>query len=174
MANSYFVVVQLPNRVWIFGTPWTAAHQASLSLTISWSLPKFMSIESVMPSNHLILCLRLLLLPSIFPSNKVFSSESALAIRWPSASVLPKSIQGWFPLGLTGWSPCFPWNSQESSSSPQFKNVNSLVLRLLYGPTVTSAHDCWKGCSLDHLHLVKLTFFWWKHFKPFLFISFDD
>ena len=79
-------------------------------------------------------------------SFRSFSNESAFCIRLPSvsASVLPKSIQGWFPLGLIGWSPCFPRNSQESSSSSQFKNVNSLVLSLLYGPTVTSVHDCWK------------------------------
>ena len=66
-----------------FVSPWTAAHQASLSITNSWSLLKLMSIESVMPSNHLILCHPLLLLPSIFPSIRVFSSESALHIRWP-------------------------------------------------------------------------------------------
>ena len=64
-------------------TPWTAARQASLSITNSWSLPKLMSIESVMPSNHLILYCPLLLLPSIFPSIRVFSNESALCIRWP-------------------------------------------------------------------------------------------
>ena len=66
-----------------FATPWTAACQASLSITNSWSLPKLMSIESVMPSNHLILCHPLLLLPSIFPNIRVFSNESALHIRWP-------------------------------------------------------------------------------------------
>ena len=64
-------------------TPWTAALQASLSLTISWSLPKFMSIESMIPCNHLILCCPLVLLPSVFPRTRVFSSESALPIRWP-------------------------------------------------------------------------------------------
>ena len=64
-------------------TPWTAAHQASLSITNSWNLPKLMSIELIMPSNHLILCRPLLLLPSIFPSARVFSNESALHIRWP-------------------------------------------------------------------------------------------
>ena len=67
----------------VFETPWTAAHQASLSFTISWNLFKLMSIESVMPSNHLILSCPLLLLPSIFPSIKVFSNESVLLIRWP-------------------------------------------------------------------------------------------
>ena len=76
------VVVQLPSSVLLFATPWTAAHQASLSVTISRSLPRFISIESVMPSNHLILSLPLLL-SSIFPSIRVFSNESALHIWWP-------------------------------------------------------------------------------------------
>ena len=77
------VSVQLLSRVWFFVNPWTAAHQASLSFTISQSLLKLMSIESVMPSNHLILCRPLLLLPSIFPSIRVFSNVLALHIRWP-------------------------------------------------------------------------------------------
>ena len=91
-------------------TPWTAARQASLSFTISWSLLKLMSIESVMPFNHLILCRPLLFLPSIFPSIRVFSNESALCIRWPKSwnfsftSVLSMNIQDQFPLGLTGLS----------------------------------------------------------------------
>ena len=76
-------VVQSLNCVWLFATPWTAAHQGSLSFTISQSLLKLMSTESVMPSNHLILCRPLLLLPSIFSSIRVFSNESALHIRWP-------------------------------------------------------------------------------------------
>ena len=75
--------VQSLSRVWLFATPWTAACQASLSLTNSRNLPKLISIESVMPSNHLIPCHSLLLLPSIFPSIKIFSNESALRIRWP-------------------------------------------------------------------------------------------
>ena len=103
------LVAQTPSHLWLFVTPRTAAHQASLSLTISWSLPKFMSIKSVMPSNHLILC-PLLLLPSIFPSIRVFSDELALHFASGgqsigasvSVSVLPMSIQGWFPLRLTG------------------------------------------------------------------------
>ena len=77
------VVGHLLSHVWLFVTPWTAAWQASLSITNSWSLLKLMSIESVMPSNHLILCHPLLLLPSIFPSIRVFSNESVLHIRWP-------------------------------------------------------------------------------------------
>ena len=75
--------VQVLSRVQLFATPWTAASQASLSITNSWSLLKLMSIVSVMPSNHLILCCPLLLLPSIFPSIRVFSNESILHIRWP-------------------------------------------------------------------------------------------
>ena len=78
-----FSLVQSLSRVWLFMTPWTAARQASLSFTIFRSLLKLMSIDSVMPSNHVILCCPLLLLPSIFPSIRVFSSESALCIRWP-------------------------------------------------------------------------------------------
>ena len=75
--------VQLLSRVWLFATPWSAAQQGSLSITNSWSLPKLTSIELVMPSNHLILCRPLLLLPSIFPRIRVFSNESVLRIRWP-------------------------------------------------------------------------------------------
>ena len=75
--------VQLLSRVRLCATPWTAACQASLSITNSWSLPKLMCIKSVMPSSHLILCRPLLLLPSIFPNIRIFSNESALCIRWP-------------------------------------------------------------------------------------------
>ena len=81
--RSLFVVVQLLSHVWLFTTPWTAAHQASLSITHSQSLLKFTSIEWVMPPKHLILCHPLLLPPSIFPSIRIFSNESALHIRWP-------------------------------------------------------------------------------------------
>ena len=81
--TSFLVVVQSLSHIQLFEIPWTEAGQASLSLTISWSLLKLMSIESVMPSNHLILCHPLLLLPSIFPSIRVFPSESVLCIRWP-------------------------------------------------------------------------------------------
>ena len=102
-----FNSVQSLSSVWLFATPWTAACQAFLSIANSQNLLKLMSIESVMPSNHLILY-HPVLLPSIFPSIRVFSSVSALPIRWPeywssvSASILPVSIQGWFPFGLTG------------------------------------------------------------------------
>ena len=104
-----FSSVQSLSRVLLFATPWTTARQASLSITSSQSLPKLMSVESVMPSNHLILCRPLLLPPSIFSNIRVFSNESVLCIRWPkfgvsvSASVLPMNIQDLFPLRLTGW-----------------------------------------------------------------------
>ena len=92
--------------VWLFVTPWTAVRQASLSISNFRSLLKLMPIESVMPSNHLILCHPLLLLPSIFPSVRVFSNESSggqsIGVS-ASTSVLPMNIQEWFPLGWTGW-----------------------------------------------------------------------
>ena len=81
--SLFLVFVQSLSLVQPFAAPWTAARQASLSSTISWSLPKLMSVESVMPSNHLILCHPLLLLPFVFPSIRIFSNESALHIRWP-------------------------------------------------------------------------------------------
>ena len=105
--NTYSV--HLLRCVRLFATSWTTAWQASLSITNSQSLPKRMSIESVMPSNHLILCCPLLLLPSILLSNRFFSNKSALCIRWPgigvsaSISVLPMNTQDWSPLGWTGW-----------------------------------------------------------------------
>ena len=92
--GSGFSWVQLLSRVQLFASPWTTAHQTSLSIINSRSLPKLMSIESVMPSNYLILCRPLLLLPSIFPSIRVFSNESALHIRWPkywSFSISPSN-----------------------------------------------------------------------------------
>ena len=97
-------VFQPLSCVWLFATPWTAACQASLSFTVSWSLLKLMSIELMMPSNCLILCPPIPLLSSVFPSIRVFSNESAVCIRWSkywtSASVLPVSIQGWGSTGL--------------------------------------------------------------------------
>ena len=97
------------SNVQLFATPWIAAHQASLSITNYRSLPKLVSIESVMPSNNLILCFPLLLSPSIFPSIRVFSNESTFCMRWPkywsfSFSIIPsKEPQDWSPLEWTGW-----------------------------------------------------------------------
>ena len=128
-----------------FQTVWTVACQAPLSFNISWSLLELMSIESVMPSNYLILC-HPLLLPSVFPSIRVFFNESALWITWPkywSCSISPSNEHSrlisfsidWFHLRV---------DSQESSPTPQFKSINSSVLSLLYGPTLMSIHDHWK------------------------------
>ena len=134
LFNDVFLVllfiVQILSRVWLFEIPWIAARQSSLSFTMSRSLLKLMSVESMMPPNRLVLCHPLLLLPSIFPSFTVFSNELALKSGGQnigaSASVLPVNIQGWFPLGLTGfWCLCSPRDSQESSPAPQFESINS-------------------------------------------------
>ena len=152
--NQY--LVQLLSHVRFFVTPWTAACQASLSITTSQSLLKLMSIKLVMPSNHLILCRPLFLLPSIFLSIGVFSNESVLCIRWPqywsfSFSIIPSKKNPRADLlqnGLVG-SPCSPRDSQESSPTPQFKSINSSALRFLHSPTLTPIHDHWKNHSLD-------------------------
>ena len=136
------------SRVQFFVTPWTAAHQAFLSFTISQSLLKLMSIESVVPSNHLILCHPLLLLPSIFPSIKVFSNESVLCIRWPeywsfSFSISPLNKYSELISFRINWFDLLAVQGTLKSLL-QFKSINSLVLSFLYGPTLTSTHDYWK------------------------------
>ena len=145
----------------LFPTPWTAAWQASISITSSQRLLKFMSIELAMPSNHLILCCPLLLLPSIFPSIRVFSNQSVLHIRCQNKlefQLQHQSLQrtprtDLLQDGLVG-SPCSPRDSQESSPTPQFKNINSSVLSFVYSPTLTSIHDYWKNHSLDQMDFV--------------------
>ena len=139
--------VQLLSCVRLFVTPWTSARQASLSITNSWSSPKPMSIVSVMPSNHLILCRPLLLLPSIFHSITIFSNESALCIRWQkywsfSFNIRPSNEHpGLISFRMTGGSPCSPRDSQETSPTAQFKSINFSALRFLHSPTLTSIHD---------------------------------
>ena len=111
---------------------------------------KLMSIESVMPSNHLVLCRPLLLLPSIFPSIKVFSNMSALCIRWPKYWSFNISLSNEYSALISFRIDWFiPGDSQESSPTPQFKNISSLALSLLYGPTLTPVHDCWKTIALN-------------------------
>ena len=128
-------------------TPWTATHQASLSITNSWSLLKFMSIKCVMPSNHLILCHPLLLLPSIFPSIRVFTNEPVLHIRWPkywnfSSSINPSNEHSELISLRMDWLDLLAvQGTLKSSPTPQFKSINSLALSLLYGPIFTSIHD---------------------------------
>ena len=153
--RSCIVVVQSLSHVQLFVTPWTNARQASLSITNSHSLLKLMSIELVMPSNHLILCCPLLLLPSIFPSVRVFSNESSLCIRRPkywgfSFNISPSNEHsGMISFRMDCGSPCSPRDSQESSPTPQFKSINSSVLSFRYSPILTSIHDHWKNHGLD-------------------------
>ena len=134
--------------------PTAAAHQAPLSFTITWSLLKLMSTESLMPSNHLILCCPLLLLPSIFPSTGSFpwswhfASGSQSIGALPPASDLPRNIQGWFPLGWTSLITLLSKGLSRVLSSTQFE-INSLVLSLLYGPTLIFVCDYWKNHSFD-------------------------
>ena len=140
-------IVQMLSHVRLCATPWTAARQASLCFTITLSLLKLMSIESVMPSNHLILCHTLLLLPSVFPSIRVLSNELALHIgsqnigASASASILPVNIQGWFPLGLTGLISLLSKGLSRVFSRPQFESINSSGISFLYGPILTSVQE---------------------------------
>ena len=147
--------VQLLSRVRIFATPWTTAHQASLSITNSRSLPKLMSIELVMPSNHLILCCPLLLPPSIFPSIRVFSNESTLCIRWPkywsfsfnisSSNEHPGLISvrmDWLDLlAVQRTLKSLLWH--HSSKASMLQHSAFFIVQL------TSIHDYWKNHSFD-------------------------
>ena len=155
--RTTFSSVQSLSCVQLFATPWTAAHQVFPTVTNSQSLLKLMSIESVMPPNHLVLCRPLLLLTSIFPSIRVFYNELALCIRWPEhwnfrLSISPSSEYSglisfridWFDILV-----CSP----RDSPVPQFKSINSSVLSLLYGPILTSIHDYWKNHSFDETDL---------------------
>ena len=139
MLNFIYIVVQLLSPVQLFMTPWMAVHQASLSFTISWSLLKFMSIEWVMPSNHLVLCCPLLLL-SIFPSIRVFSNESVLCIRWPkfwrfSFSISPSNeYSGLISLRVDWFDLLVVQRTLKSPPTPQFQSINSLLLSPVHGP----------------------------------------
>ena len=143
------------SHVPLFGTPWTVAHQAFMSFTISQSLLRLMSIESGMLSNHLIFCHPLILLPSVFPSITVFSNELALHIRLPkywsfSFGISPSNEYSGLISFRIDWLDLFAVKeTQESSPAPQFKSISSLVLSLLYGPTRTFIHDYWKKHSFD-------------------------
>ena len=149
-----FSSVQSLSHVRLFATPWTAAHQASLSITNSRSLPKLMSIESMMPSNHLILCHPLLLLPSIFLSIRVFSNEWALHIRWPkywsfSFNISPSNEHpGLISLGWTGWISLQP-KTLESLLQQYSSKASVLQCSAFFTVQLTSIHDHWKNHSLD-------------------------
>ena len=142
-----FSSVQSFNHVRLFATPWITAHQASLSITSSRSSLKCMSIKSVMPSSHLILCHSLLLLSPIPPSIRVFSNESTLRMRWPeywsfSFSIIPsKEHPGLISFRMDWLNLLAVQGILESSPTTQFKSINSSVLRFPHSPTLTSTHD---------------------------------
>ena len=141
LSFCLFSSVQLLSPVWLFATPSIAACQASLSITNFQSLPKLMSIELVMPSSHLILCRPLLLLPSIFPSIRGFSNESALHIRWPkywsfSFSISPSNeYSGLISFRMDWLDLLAVQGTLDSSPTPQFKSINSSVLRFHHSST---------------------------------------
>ena len=148
-------VVQLLSHIRLSATPWTAARQASLSITNSQSLPKLLSIESVIPSNHLIHCHPLLLLPSIFPGIRVFLMSQFFSSGGQSigvsalASVLPKNIQDWSPLGWTGWISLQSKGLSRVFSNTTVQKHQFSALSFLYSPILTSIHDHWKNHSFD-------------------------
>ena len=136
-------------------TPWTAAHQASLSITNSWSLLKLMSIKSVIPSNHLILCCPLLLLPSIFPSIRVFSNESVLHIRWPkywsfSFSISPSNESSGLISIRMDWLDLLAVQGTLKSLPPALCSKASILWHTVFFMVqLTSIHDYWKNHSFD-------------------------
>ena len=143
-----FSSVQSLSRVWLFATSWTAACQASLSITNSQSSLRLTPIESVMPSSHLILCRPLLLLPPIPPSIRIFSNESTLHMRWPkywsfSFSISPSKKHP----GLISFR--MDWFDLLAVQGTLKSSINSSVLRFLHSPTFTSIHDHRKNHSLD-------------------------
>ena len=172
VVSDSFVVVHLPSHVWLFATPWTAAHQASLAFTLSWNLLKLTSTESSIPSNHLILCAPF----SSYPQS--FSSSGSFSINWlipsggqnigASASVLPMNIQDWYPLGLTdlisllskGLSRVFSsttvWKHQFFSAQ-YFSMVQFSYLYITTGKTI----------SIGYTGLNKIDSY--NYFHPFLF-----
>ena len=135
-------------------SPWTAALQASLSLINSWSLLKLMSIELVMPFHHLVLCRPLLLLPSIFPSTRVFSNESALCIRWPkywsfSFSISPSNEYSGLISFRIDWLDLLAIQGTLKSLLQHHSSKASI----LCGPTLKSIHDYWKKHTIDYTDL---------------------
>ena len=145
--HTQFSSVQSLSCVRLFATPWIAARQASLSIINSRSPLRLTSIESGMPSSHLILGRPLLLLSPIPPSIKVFSNESTLCMRWPKywslalASFLPKKSQGWSPSEWTGWISLQSKGLSRVFSNTTVQSNNSLALSFLHSPTLTSIHD---------------------------------
>ena len=143
------------SRVWLSVTPWTAARQASLSITNSRSLLKLASIELVMPSNHLIFCQHLLLLPSTFPSIRVFSNESVLCIRWPnywsfSFSISPSNEYSELISFRMDWLDLPAVQMTLKSLLKHYSSKESILwCSVFFSPILTSIHDCWKNHSFD-------------------------
>ena len=164
---KYFLVVQSLGCVWLFDTPWTVVRRASLSFTTSRSPPKFMSIVSVIQPSHPLH--PLLVLPSVFPSIRVFSNESVLCIGWPklwkftpddqttgasaSPSVLPMSMQSLISLKIDWFDLLAVQGTLQSLLQHQFEGINSLVLCLLCGPALTTLLDYYEDHSLDYTDL---------------------
>ena len=155
-SNVSISSVQSLSHVWLFATPWIEAYQASLSITISRSLPRLMTIELVMPSNHFILCCPLLLPPSIFHSIRVFSNESLLRIRWPkywsfSFSVSPSNEHPGLISFRMDWLDLPAVQGTLKSLLQHHSSKASVLggLSLLDSPILTSIHDHWKNNSFD-------------------------
>ena len=152
------VVAQLLSRVQLLMTPGTGARQASLSFTLSRSLLQLRSIESLMPSSHLILYRPFFFLPSIFPSIGIFSNESALCIRWPkywsfSFSIGPTNeYSGLISFRIDWFNLLALQGTLESSPAPQFESTSSSAL-VIYGPSLTSVYDSWKNQSFAYTDL---------------------
>ena len=149
--------VQSLSRIQFFATPWIAAHQASLSINNSWSLLKLMSIESVLPSSHLILCHPLLLLPPIPPSIRVFSNESTLCMRWPkywsfSFNISPSNEHPGLISFRMDWLDLLAVQGTLKSLLQHHSSKASILqcsLSFLHSPTLTFIHDHWKNHSFD-------------------------
>ena len=156
---TQFSSVELLSSVWRFVTSWTAARQASLSITNARRLLKLMSIELVMPSYHLILCRPLLLLPSILPIIRVFQMSQLFASGGQSigvsasTSVLPMNVQGWFPLGWTAWISLLYKGLSRVFSSTTVQKQQFFSAQPSLRLTLTSVHDYWKNHSFDYTDL---------------------
>ena len=152
--SQIWKTVQLPSRIWLFLTPQTAACQASLSITNSWSLLKLMSIELVMPSDHLILCHPLLLPSSIFSRFRVFSSESVLFIRWPKywsfsfGISSPNEYSGLISFRMDWLDLLAVQGTLKNLLNTTVQKHQFFGLSFLYNPTLTSIHDSWKNHNL--------------------------
>ena len=153
-TSVQFSSVQSLSRVRLFATPWTAARQASLFFTNFRSSLRLMSIESVIPSNHLILCLPFLLLPSIFPSIRVFLNESVLCIKWPKYwsfrfSISPSNEYSGLISCRMDWLDLLAVQGTLKSLLQHHSSKASVLRHSAFSPNLTSTHDYWKNHSLD-------------------------